>query len=369
MDEYNLPNQVATQKETDRKCPDCGGVMDFDPGTGGLACPYCGHTEAIPAAAAGDGQAAAAAQELDFESAEQTANQDWGAEKKMVICKSCGAESIYDALQIANECPYCGSNQVMEAQDKNTMAPGGVCVFKVDSKKAGELFMAWIKKKWFCPKVAKEKAKPESFQGVYLPFWTFDAQTNSRYSGRYGKYRTERDSEGNTHTETDWYPVSGRYDEFIDDQIVAASTQHDTDYLSGLEPFNTADNLTYKPEYVAGFVAERYSVGLKDGWEKAKKLIFGRVKRNISTKVERENFADVVEIDRLSISYSAITFKYLLLPVWMSSFKFKDKQYHFMVNGQTGKVSGSTPISALRVAIAILIALVAIFVIYYMVSG
>lgn len=363
-DAYQPGPQAKTEAATDRKCPSCGAAMNFDPATGGLFCPYCKHTEAIQQ----DAAKPASAQEADLATAEQTANCDWGAAKKVVSCKSCGAQSVYDALQIADVCPYCGSNQVMESHDQSTMAPGGVCVFKVDDKQAGERFKAWLGKKLFTPKVAKEKAKPKSFQGVYLPFWTFDADTFSQYSGRYGVTRTVRDREGNTRTEIDWYPVSGSYQAFIDDQLVAASTQHDLAYLQGLEPFNTADNLTYKPEYVAGFAAERYSVGLKDGWENGKQFIYSRLHSAVESKVMGERGSSMVEIDRLNVQYSNITFKYLLLPVWMSSFCFKDKIFHFMVNGQTGKVAGKVPISPLRVAIAVVLGLALAGLLYWMFS-
>ena len=94
------PVRVQTKDETDKKCPQCGGVMEFDPATGGMKCPYCEYAEEI---AAGE-----AAREIDFEDAEDRASHDWGAAKKRVLCESCGAETIYDALEVANECPYCG---------------------------------------------------------------------------------------------------------------------------------------------------------------------------------------------------------------------------------------------------------------------
>ena len=126
------PNIVKTKQETDKKCPQCAGTMDFDPATGGLLCPFCGFTKAIDAP-----ESATAAAELDFESAENTGNCDWGVAKKTVICKACGGEMIYDELQIAGECPYCGSNQVREEKGANSLAPGGVCPFKIDKKTAG----------------------------------------------------------------------------------------------------------------------------------------------------------------------------------------------------------------------------------------
>ena len=156
-----------------------------------------------------------AAREIDFEDAEDRASHDWGAAKKRVLCESCGAETIYDALEVANECPYCGSNQVMEVRDDDTMAPGGVCPFTIDKKTAGANFKRWIAGKLFCPSLAKQKARPDAFHGVYLPYWTFDTQTESEYDGRYGIYRTVREADGKTRTVTDWYYTSGDYSEFV----------------------------------------------------------------------------------------------------------------------------------------------------------
>ncbi|MDD4328120.1 MAG: TFIIB-type zinc ribbon-containing protein [Eubacteriales bacterium] len=353
--------QVDTKEETDKKCPQCGGTMDFDPGSSGLLCPYCGHKKEI---AILDPETTAV--ELDLELAETLENCDWGVEKKTVICKSCGAQSVYDALQISDECPYCGSNQVMEEKGKDTLAPGGVCVFKVTKEQAGSNFVKWIKGKLFCPRAAKQKAKPDAFKGVYLPYWTFDTQTESTYTARYGRDRHVTDSKGNRRTVTDWYPTSGEYSEFINDQAVLASGMHDPATLSKIEPYNTEDNLKYKPEYVAGFVSERYSIGLKEGWNKAKEYINGILSSNITGKIRREHHADHVNSLRVDTAFYNVKYKYLLLPVWISSFKYKSKVYQFMVNGQTGKVGGKSPISALRVMIAVLVGLAAVALFFYL---
>lgn len=345
-----------TKKETDRKCPCCGGVMDFDPATGGLHCPYCDYLEEIPAAEAGE---EGSAQELDFESADQTGNCDWGAAKKIVICKACGAQSVYDELQIANECPYCGSNQVMEEKGEETMAPGGVVPFQVTAGQAASKFAAWIKRKLFCPRAAKESAKPGAFKGVYLPYWTFDARTQSDYEGEYGIDRRVKRGDQEK-TVTDWYPVRGHYREDFDDELVLASTRYEESLMRDVEPFNTAGNKKYKPEYVAGFIAERYSVGLKDAWEKARRFIKRKLENNIEVKITEEHRADHVRLKRVNTSYRDVTYKYLLLPVWLSAYQFKGKTYHFMVNGQTGNAGGNTPLSALRIAIAVVL-VIAVF--------
>ena len=139
--------------------------MDFDPESGDLGCLYCGYHEAIEV----DEEVKCAA-ELKFEDAENYENCDWGTEKKTVICKSCGAETVYDALEIAGECPYCGSNQVMESHDSKTMAPGGVVPFKISKKQAGEKFLKWIKGRLFTPRKAKKQATCDTFKGLYLPY-------------------------------------------------------------------------------------------------------------------------------------------------------------------------------------------------------
>lgn len=365
MDDFENTRFAETEEETDKKCPRCGGVMDYDPKSGGLRCPYCDYEEEIRA----DTAEPEKAEEMDFYAAEHTANKNWGAEKKTVICESCGAESIYDALQTSAVCPFCGSNQVMEAAEQDTIAPGGVVPFAVSDKQAADRFKMWIKRKWFCPKLAKESAKPKRFNGIYLPYWTFDTDTISDYSGEYGIDHTHRDSKGNTHTTTSWHRTSGNYTEFFNDELVLASQNHDMGMLRGLEPFDTENNKSYKPEYIAGFVAERYSVGLEEGWRRAMQSIKEKLKDTISKKIEREHHADHTRNVHVNTGFHNITYKYLLLPVWISNFKYKDKVYRFMVNGQTGKVSGKTPISAPKVVITALGALALLVVLYIFYSN
>ncbi|MDO4788376.1 MAG: hypothetical protein Q4A19_04385 [Johnsonella sp.] len=362
---WNETTIASTREETDKKCRNCGGVLSFDPQSGGLLCPFCGNREEIRPEHE-DFQA----EELDFnEAKEDQAACDWGLSTKAVICKSCGAETVYDANKISGECPYCGSNQVMEAADSQVMAPGGVVLFKHDAASAAALFKSWLSKKFFCPKAAKENAKTEAFQGLYIPFWTFDTDTLSDYRGEYGIRREYKDKEGETKTKTDWYSTRGRYEESFDDQLVSGSSQQNAGMLSALEPFDTSKAVEYKPEYMAGFAAERYSVKLKEAWQKAKQKISSILNRNVSDKIRREKHADDVRDVHLNTEFANITYKYLLLPVWISSFKYNDKVYQFMVNGQTGKVSGNTPISWIKVALVVLAVAAVIGIIVALTGG
>lgn len=349
-----------TEDVTDKKCPHCGATVTFDPATGGMHCEYCGYTCQIPAP---DSENEIC--ELDFEAALHTESHNWGEQKKSVQCKQCGAVSIYDVLETAALCPFCGSTNVMPAATEDTIAPNAVCPFAVTKEDAGKKFSNWLSNKWFAPKKAKQNASPDAFQGVYLPYWTYDAQTTSSFTARAGFDTTVHDKNG-TQTKTTWHRVNGVYQKFIDDQTVLASKRHANSYVTSCEPFDFSRLVPYSPQVVAGFIAERYSVGLKEGWEMAQKNIQARLRNDIGSYVCHHWRADRYDSLKFSTIYSNITYKYLLVPVWISSFKYKDKVYQFVVNGQTGKVAGKSPVSAWRVLWAVLFGAAVMAVLYFL---
>lgn len=363
QEEWGESPQVDTREETDKKCPACGGVMDFSPSAGKMVCPYCGTEEAIEG-----NEEEFVAQELDFITAGETDFTDWGTATKTVICKSCGAQSVYDVNQIADECPYCGSNQVMEAGDEQVMAPGGVVTFKIDSKEASGRFKSWIGRKFFCPKLAKQSASPKAFKGIYIPYWTFDSDTFSRYTGQYGINRLVKGKDGKMYTKTDWYHTRGNLQFSFDDVLVCASSQQNSQMLKGVEPFNTKDVKAYRPEYLAGFSAERYTVKMQDAWQNAAEQMRSVLKNEAEEQIRQNHRADLVRSVNLQTAYRKVTYKYLLLPVWISSFSYNGKVYQFVVNGQSGKVSGRTPISWPKVLLVAAAVIAAFVLINYMIG-
>ena len=340
----------STEKETDKKCPNCGATVVFDPASGMMRCQYCGYSCELPKA-----ESESEICEIDFESALHTESFNWGEQKKSVQCKQCGAVSIYDALETAAVCPFCGSTNVMPAANEHTIAPGAVCPFAVTKEQAGKSFSKWIKGKLFAPSIVKKNTLPEAFQGVYLPYWTYDAQTTSNFTARAGYDKKVTDDDGKTHIKTDWRRVNGVYQKFFDDATVMASKRQGNSGVKACEPFDFTKMVPYSPKVLAGFVAERYSIGLKEGWESAQKTIQFRLRSNISDHVRKHWRANRADSVKFSTLYSNITYKYLLVPIWISSFKYKDKIYQFAVNGQTGKVGGKAPISTWKVMLVILL--------------
>jgi len=349
--DYDQLNMSTTEDVTDKKCPQCAGTVVYDPETRGMLCPYCGYKKTLPAPDADQ-----VIQEMDFTSAVSKQSFDWGAQKKTVVCRNCAGTSIYDALETAAVCPFCGSTSVMPAVEENSIAPGGVCAFEIPLNKAGGLFKKWLNGRIFTPRAAKLQANPEAFKGVYLPYWTFDTMTTSPFIGKAGYDRRVKRGD-NYVTETTWKNVSGVYQELVDDMLVVATKRNEDSGVKKAEPFDFSKMVPYRPELVAGFIAERYSIGLDDGWKAAQGLIRERLQYKIESYIRSNWRADRASGVQFSTEFDKITYKYILIPVWISSFLYKGKSYQFVVNGQTGKVGGKAPISPLRVAIAILMAL------------
>ena len=359
-DFYANPTIADTMRETDKHCPSCGAHMHYDPETGMLKCDYCGEKRAF------EDPNPPKVLETPLEDATERKSLKWGEEAKSVICKSCGAESIYDGLKVSDLCPYCGSNLVVEADAPEAMPPNGVCGFRITVKDAAERFKKWIKRKFFAPNIVRRTAQPESFTGVYLPFWTFDADSASKYTARYGIDRTETDSDGKSHTRTDWYKTSGEYSYFFDDLLVPGSERYDNSIISQIEPFDTANSVPYRPEYIAGFLAERYSVGIDDAWVNGQSKARGILESRIRDKILKENNADRVSDLKFESLFSNVKFKYIMLPVWLSSFRYKEKIYNFMVNGQTGKVGGKSPVAAWKVILATILGIAVLALLLYL---
>ena len=366
MDEQKTESaQGPVKKETALfTCSSCGGDLAFDPQSQVLKCPFCGSSEQVDVEMR-------AIEDRDFDSAESAANVNWGSVKKVFHCNNCGAESIIDGNSTAQYCAFCGSSHIVKYEDAAGIAPEGLIPFKIVKSTAEENFNQWINKRRFAPGALKTTYRKQNISGAYIPFWAYSCETESSYTAEAGThyYETERKAvkkDGKTQMvdqkvkKTSWQRTSGNFRERFRDILVNASKQLKSSVLARVEPFKLEELVPYAPGFLAGFLAEKYSVSLEKGWDEAKK----KVDSDIESGIREQINADEVRGLSVNTRYNNKRYKHLLLPVWISSYTFNNKIYHFMVNGQTGKVSGESPVSAGKVIglIAAIVAVIAIIV-------
>ena len=329
---------------TDRKCPNCGGTLKFDPATGGLLCSNCGYSRQLPRPEAGF-----ELEEIDFNSAIDHASTDWGLVTKRVVCKQCGAETVNDEMQISGCCPFCGSTTVITSgSDEKTIAPHAVIPFRLTKEQASQKVNEWMSRKILAPSELRKGVNLKGLTGLYIPYWTFDSQTTTTYSGKFGhRYGSGDDSY------IKWKKSSGVYSKFIDDKVICASRRSvKNPYIIKAAEYYKGDLIPYTPDALAGFVAERYSIGLDEAWNVTKENIKNELRRDII--YNREGAVDVRKFS-MSTVYENITFKYYLAPVYISSFIYKNRIHNIVVNGRTGKVSGNWAIATWKIVLLIAI--------------
>jgi hypothetical protein len=328
-------------------------------------CDHCGHVQEIPAAAAPS--RVRALQELDL----RKGLQDDLAERDMVevrttSCPNCGAQVEIQGATHATECPFCATPVVLDTGTTRHIKPQALVPFVLTEGEARKAMTAWMGSLWFAPNTLLEYArKGRAMNGVYVPFWTFDADTQSRYTGQRGEYYYETRTvqvrvNGRMETRqeqvrrTRWYPASGRVARVFDDVLVMASRSLPARLGNELTPWDLGALVPYGPEYLAGFQAEGYTVGLADGHQEARE----RMSAVILQDVRRDIGGDEQRVNDVDTRWSDETFKHILLPVWMAAYKYNGKSYRFLVNGQTGEVQGERPWSVWKIAFAVLLALI-----------
>ncbi|PSL21005.1 TFIIB-type zinc finger domain-containing protein [Shimia abyssi] len=350
------PPPPPAPKETHRfPCPNCGADYRFAPQQSKLVCDHCGHEEATE-----QGDRAAAITELDFKQAlaDQLPNAEI-VEARVSTCPNCAAQVTFDDTTHAAECPFCATPVVVDTGLHRQIKPRAVLPFQLEERAAHDAMNTWLGKLWFAPNGLQEYArKGRKMDGVYVPYWTYDADTKSSYSGERGTiyYVTQTVMEDGKQVQKQvqkirWRPVSGRVARWFDDVLVLASRALPKSHTDALEPWDLSALEPYSPEFLAGFRAEGYSVELQDGYDQARTHMDSVIRRDVTFDIG----GDRQRIHRVSTAVSDVTFKHILLPVWLAAYKYRGKTYRFVVNGQTGRVQGERPWSAWKIAIAVVL--------------
>ena len=353
-------------------CKNCAGKLQFAPGTNQLKCPYCGTENEIEASAE-------VIEELDFEKFIKEFEKDSPVREIATIkCDGCGAETTFNPNVVSDSCPFCGSPQVVKnASLTHNIKPKDILPFAIDQEKAYTEFRNWIKKLWFAPDKLKRFARQqEKLSGMYIPYWTYDSQTSTDYEGERGTdyqttepYTTTENgkivTKTRTVTHTNWTSVSGHVDKIFDDILSVASNTLPKEYVDKLEPWDLEHLVSFNEKYLSGFITESYQVDLKDGFEDAKIKMTAAIRQSVCVDIG----GDHQRIHSLKTVYNNITFKHILMPVWISAYMFKDKIYRFLINGRTGEVQGERPYSIVKIVSAVLLILAIILIIVLLVKN
>lgn len=353
---------IATGQRT---CDQCGAKLDFAAGTSVLKCPYCGYELRVS-------QPETPIAELDYQAfLEKAGGEKETYEAQRIQCAKCGAETTVPSETTAGICPFCGANIISSGSASRLIKPEALLPFRIPQKDAFENFRRWIRSLWFAPNGLKQYAQAEGkLAGVYVPFWTYDSDTTTFYSGERGDYYYTTESytaneNGRSVTRTRevrhtrWSPASGTVFNSFDDILILASKSLPRKYVDSLQPWDLQNLVSYTSDYLSGFRAESYRISLPQGFEEAKEVMAAAIQNSI-----RQNIGgDEQQIHSVQTQYGKVTFKHILLPVWLSAYRFRDKIYRILINARSGEVQGERPFSAWKIACAILAALVLVAIV------
>lgn len=360
--------EISPEKsELKKSCVNCGAELTYAPGTTELKCEYCGHTETIIPS------------KNDFEELElkpfleKMGSQSHSEEITMLHCKSCGANQHVEENYKSLLCIYCGSPLIVaDSYKEEWILPGAVLPFQIDQKKAFQIFKKWVNGLWFAPnKLKKAAIDPEKTKGLYIPYWTFDAQLYADYTGQRGEYYYTTRTVGSgknkrtvSERHTRWYSASGNVSGFVDDTLIKASKQKTGIIPQSIARWNLQLLKPFDNSYLAGFVTEKYTIPLKKGHDESNKLA-----ENIAdTWARRDIGGDTQQVSSLNMKLTDETFKHILLPVYVSTYNFNGKRYNFFVNGQSGVLSGQRPYSFWKIFFFVLAIIFVVAIIYLLSS-
>jgi hypothetical protein len=292
----------------------------------------------------------------------------WLTDKRTVQCQSCKAVSVFDPERVGQNCNFCGSPALVDYKEiKAPIRPQGLLPFKVSEPQVREQIRRWYASKWLAPGKLKQRALVDRVRGVYIPYWTFDAHAVCPWSAEAGHYyytsETYRDSKGQTRTRqvrhVRWEPASGQVTHFFDDEPVPGTQGVSHDLLEEIEPFATSELVPYDTAFLSGFVVEHYQIELLQAAENSQ----ASMSRQLFEMAAREVPGDTHRNLEIRPVFSGQTFKHILVPVWLLSYLYGTKSYQVVVNGYSGRMAGQYPKSAWKIALLVLLAVIAFLIV------
>lgn len=361
-------NATARSKFT---CAACGAEAIWSPSKHALVCGFCGTEAPGELTGAAQGDIEFNIVEHDLAAALRSIPDDqrgWNATRTSVKCQSCHAISVFDPKHQARSCEFCGSSSLVPyEQVKDLFSPGSLLPMKIAESKAREGIRAWYGTRWFAPNKLKKAALTDTVKGLYIPYWTFDAQAHATWEAEAGYYYYETehytDNQGNSKTRqvrhTRWEHAHGSLDHFFDDDLVPASLGVQAKHLRAIEPFPTQELVPYDAGYLSGWVVERYQIDLIAAAQHSRQQMDQRVQQLCASDVPGDTYRNL----QVSTRYAGQTFKHILAPLWMLSYRYSTNNYQVVMNGYTGSISGEYPKSWVKITFAVLAAIVVLLIV------
>ena len=342
-------------------CPACGGEATWNPSKQKLICPFCG-TESPATLEVRDGKTVIVEHDL----AQAIRNipdsaRGWQAAKISVQCQSCKAISVFDPGKVGQRCDFCGSASLVPYEEiKDAFRPESLLPLKIDEPSSRDLIRAWYGRQWLAPNRFRVRAITDTVKGIYLPYWTFDAQADATWTAESGRYYYVREGNRNVR-KVSWSPAAGQVSHFFDDDLVCASTGVDAKRLRSIEPFPTETLVPYDPGYLSGWTVERYQIDLVAAAERSRAQMDAELREMCAKQIPGDTYRNLV----VNATYTNQTFKHILAPIWLLSYVFGKRSFQVLVNGVTGKVAGSRPWSWIKVGFVIMLALLVVALLIY----
>ena len=331
------------------KCPNCDGVVKFDSSSQKMKCPYCDTEFEIESLI--EYQKEIAAPQKDHINVDTSkAATAWEGEELADLstgnCPSCGAELIGDKNTIATICPCCGNTQIVQQRVRGLLKPEYVIPFQLDKKAAVEALKQFYSGKRLLPNLFKEENHVNNIQGLYVPFWLFDAKSHGHVTYKATKTSSWSDSNYN-YSKTDYYRVLREGRLAFEKIPVDGSEKMNNDYMEAIEPFDYSKLKGFLTAYLSGYIAEKYDIDI----EASKGRAAGRMKKSLEYKFAQsvQGYSSV-RAERSSVNVEDGKVSYSLLPVWILNTKYKDENYQFIMNGQSGLLAGKLPIDKGKVS-------------------
>ncbi len=360
-------SEVTAQKKF--SCPSCGGEAQWNPAKQALVCPFCGTISPAQAEMTPTGEQVIV--EHDLVAALRgipDSQRGWQAKKITVKCQSCQAISVFDEGRVGQRCEFCGSTALVPYEEiKEAFRPESLLPMKLSEDRVRDSIRRWYGSRWFAPNALKRAALTDTVKGVYIPYWTFDAQVHADWTAESGYYyyvtETYVDDQGKTQTRQvqhiRWEPSSGSVNHFFDDELVPASRGVQADLLRRVEPFPTKELVAYNAGYLSGWVVERYQLDLIGAAKQARAEMDAEMERMCAGRVPGDTYRNLqVETD-----YSGQTFKHILVPIWLLTYNYSTRNFQVVINAYTGNIAGRYPKSWIKISLAVFSALAAIAII------